>query len=48
MFIDSNDWKANDLATKYGEDIFGLTDQKQDEVNEEILPQIIDKIKALL
>lgn|SRR5574343_587964 len=48
MHIDSKNWKTGKLTEKYGENIFGLTEEKQNEVNRQILPAIIERIKALL
>lgn len=41
--IDSKDWKRNKLAGKYGEEIFGNTEQDETEFNKEyILPELAE------
>ena len=47
--IDSRDEKRNILASKYGADIFGNTEQDETEFNEEyILPRLAEWIMATL
>lgn len=38
--IDARDPKRDELGDKYGEDIIGLTDESQSELNEVILPDV--------
>ena len=48
FFIDATDDKVNKLAFKYGEDIFGLTDDNINELTwEYIYPMLTDKIRNL-
>lgn len=42
--IFSTDEKANMIADKYGLDVFGLTDEEMDLLNEEITKRIIESI----
>jgi hypothetical protein len=46
--IDSTDDKSTKLKSKYGEDIFGLTDTSLDAIREIGMPVLIDKIKEKL
>jgi hypothetical protein len=47
--IKSTDSKAGDLESKYGEDIYGLSDPKRDEfVSETYRPKLAAKVKELL
>lgn len=41
--FDSQDFKSNDLQEKYGVDIFGLTDENEIKLSEEILPDLQSK-----
>ena len=46
FYIDSDDWKTEKLVKKYGEEIFGLTDENLNELKEKIiLPDLILHIK---
>ena len=47
--IDATDSKRNDLVSKYGKQIFGLTQESKTYVSNEILkPELLDEIKAIL
>lgn len=47
--IDADDWKRDELVEKYGEDIFGLTEENKIKVASEILlPELINKVKETL
>lgn len=43
--IESTDWKSSELQEKYGEKIFGLTDESKNEYAKEALTALIEKIK---
>lgn len=48
FFIDATDWKTSKLGEKYGEQIFGLTDENIEELAWEYLyPMLLDKLKSL-
>lgn len=40
IVIDATDSKRNELVGEWGEDIFGLTDESQSSLNEDILPDL--------
>lgn len=46
--IDSMDYKSDELQDKYGEKIFGLSDESKEEYREEAIPVLIEKIKEIL
>ena len=43
--IESTDWKSSELQEKYGEEIFGLTDESKNEYAKKALTALIEKIK---
>ncbi len=48
FFIDAKDWKTNKLGEKYGEEIFGLTDENINElIWEYIYPALMNKVRNL-
>ena len=48
FFIDAKDWKTNKLGKKYGEEIFGLTDENINElIWEYIYPALMNKVRNL-
>lgn len=48
FFIDAKDWKTNKLSEKYGEEIFGLTDENINElIWEYIYPALMNKVRNL-
>ena len=48
FFIDAKDWKTNKLGEKYGEEIFGLTDENINElIWEYIYPALMSKVRNL-
>lgn len=48
FFIDAKDWKTNKLVEKYGEEIFGLTDENINElIWEYIYPALMNKVRNL-
>lgn len=46
--IDSTDSKTEDLIEKYGEKIFGLSDESKEEYRDDAMPVLIEKIKEIL
>lgn len=48
VFITSTDSKSNKLKAKYGDDIFGLTDESKSDLKTVILPTYLKKLKDAL
>jgi len=48
IVIDAKDSKRDELADKYGEDIFGLTERSKTELNDVVIPQLQNLIKNKL
>lgn len=48
FFVTSTDEKTASLKRKYGDDIFGLTDDSKDELRKEITPLLIQSFRKLL